>query len=280
MIVWLASYPRSGNTLLRTVLKQTMGLSSYSDEDAIVEFTDQTNERLGHLPLEGPWEDFYDQATNSKEIFLVKTHQPPRDNQPAIYVVRDGRAATESYAAFCRSFQPDVKFCPSILELMLGDDHYGDWSSHFQDWTSRAEGSLLQLRFEDLVNANGQLLERVGSFIGIEGEVKSFDNPMEKLHLESPNFFRSGKTDWKISAQWGGELYSLFMALHGDLLLQLNYIELPEINAAMGSLDEILVRVCKLAKRGFSERNAWLYEAQLKEKVIQELLLGRERPIT
>ena len=29
MIVWLASYPRSGNTLLRQVLKRCFGLDSY-----------------------------------------------------------------------------------------------------------------------------------------------------------------------------------------------------------------------------------------------------------
>src|SRR6185437_16369502 len=32
MIVWLASYPRSGNTLLRTVLYQTLGCGSCSAE--------------------------------------------------------------------------------------------------------------------------------------------------------------------------------------------------------------------------------------------------------
>jgi len=33
MIIWLASYPRSGNTLLRTVIKSCMGIDSYSDQD-------------------------------------------------------------------------------------------------------------------------------------------------------------------------------------------------------------------------------------------------------
>jgi hypothetical protein len=35
-VTWLASYPRSGNTLLRTILKQCFGLSSqsvYPDEE-------------------------------------------------------------------------------------------------------------------------------------------------------------------------------------------------------------------------------------------------------
>src|SRR5262249_38743574 len=34
MIVWLASYPRSGNTLLRQVLHQCFGLSSFEAPDA------------------------------------------------------------------------------------------------------------------------------------------------------------------------------------------------------------------------------------------------------
>ncbi len=37
MIVWLASYPRSGNTLLRTVLSECFGLRSTADEPEPIE---------------------------------------------------------------------------------------------------------------------------------------------------------------------------------------------------------------------------------------------------
>lgn len=278
MIVWLASYPRSGNTLLRTVIKQTMDLGSFSDEvmQSNIGFTDCAKEGIGDLSFECSWDSFYHQASNSKDIFLVKTHLPPRDNQPVIYVVRDGRAAIESYAAYHKSFSPDPKFCPSILELMLGDDYYGDWTSHYRMWNSRTEGELLLVRFEELVNADRPLLERLRMFVGFEGEVKFFENPREKLHLENPNFFRSGQTDWKRSSLWTEELEALFIAVHGDLLFQLGYLGFSGREMALEKLDPITVRLIELANRGFSERNAWHYGAQSKEKVIQQLLLERQ----
>lgn len=278
MIVWLASYPRSGNTLLRTVFKQTMNLGSYSDEAIrpIVAFTDYAKEVIGDSLFEGSWDSFYHQASSSKDIILVKTHLPPRDNQPVIYVVRDGRAATESYSAYHKKFGQDSNFCPSILELMLGDDYYGDWSSHYRIWSSRPEGELLLVRFEELVNANRQMLEKLRTFTGFKGEIKLFENPREKLHLENPNFFRNGQTEWERSSQWTEELESLFIALHGDLLLRFNYIGSSEYEIALEKSGAMAVQLCKLASRGFSERNTWHYSAHSKEKVIQQLLLERQ----
>jgi hypothetical protein len=51
MLVWLASYPRSGNTLLRAVLKECLGLSTFSlhdDGDRRVFATPSLCEAVGH----------------------------------------------------------------------------------------------------------------------------------------------------------------------------------------------------------------------------------------
>lgn len=273
MIIWLASYPRSGNTLLRTVLKQSMGLRSYSDETIgpRVKFTDYAMESFGNLLLTNSWESFYHEASSSQDTFIVKTHLPPRDNQPAIYVVRDGRAATESYAAFHRDFAPDSKFCPTVLELMLGDDYYGDWSSHYHMWNSRSEGQVFLVRFEELQNADMQLLDKLRAMVHFAGEVKPFINPMKRLHSENPKFFRTGQTDWRSSSQWSVEFESLFAALHGDLLLQLNYLEPSEHKLALEEVDKSTVALAKLARRGFSERNSASHDARSKERVIGSL---------
>lgn len=278
MIVWLASYPRSGNTLLRTVLKQTMGMGSYSDEimRPIVGLTDLAKEGFGDLTYESSWETFYHYASHSKEVFLIKTHLPPRDNQPAIYVVRDGRAATESYAAYHRSFAPDAEFCPSILELMLGDDYYGDWSSHYHMWNNRLEGSLVTVRFEELVNADALLVNKLKQFIGFKGEVRLFENSMEKLQKENPSFFRSGQSAWKSSPQWTEELESFFIASHGELLVELGYLDIQERDLTQSKLNPTVVKLIELAGRGFSKRNYWHHEAQSKEMVIQQLLAERQ----
>lgn len=281
MIVWLASYPRSGNTLLRTVFKQTMSLGSYSDEIMMpsVGHTDLAKQSYGSLIYDGSWDSFYQRACSSKDTFLVKTHLPPHDNQPVIYVVRDGRAATESYASYHSNFMQDTQVPSSILELMLGDDYYGDWSTHYHMWNSRAQGSLLEVRFEELVSPDNYLLEKLRDFVGFNGEIKPFKNPMHKLHLENPNFFRSGHIDWHGGDQWTEKLKCFFITLHGDLLIQLGYINVMERDVALSKLDPMEIRLIELAKRSFIERNAMRYDAHFKEKVIKQLLLKRQTTI-
>jgi len=66
MIVWFASYPRSGNTLLRTVLKRCLDLDSFADEPVHVESPLRTdNTLIGNLELQEPWPQFYARAIKS-----------------------------------------------------------------------------------------------------------------------------------------------------------------------------------------------------------------------
>lgn len=282
MIVWLASYPRSGNTLLRTVLKQTMGLDSYSDEKIrpIVGLTATAKEAFGHLPIEEPWDAFYGKASADDATYLVKTHLPPRDEQPVIYVVRDGRRATESYRAYHSSFQPDPNLCPSHVDLMLGNDFYGSWSSHYRAWASRPGGAYLLVRYEQLVVADRPLLEEMADFIGYKGEIRPFVNRMDTMHRENPDFFRSGEVKWRCPAHWTAEEEALFLELHGDVLLELEYIQESGLSAARQGLGELLIRTARAACRAFEERNAWHHEANKKEQVITQLISELEREKT
>jgi hypothetical protein len=275
MIIWLASYPRSGNTLLRTVLSQTMGLGSYSDVERPLEYRLHADARksFGNLEFSGSWNDFYHHACNSKELFLIKTHCAPRDDHPAIYVVRDGRAATESYLAFHQSFTDESAPHPrSLLALSLGDDYYGDWSSHYQIWNPPAQTRRLLLRFEDLEHADQTLLDRLQQFVGYQGQVRPFVNPFLQLQSVNPEFFRHGTSTWQADAAWTEELQAIFIALHGELLEQLAYISPEQRHAARAKLSANTLQLIQMANQGFAQRNAWHLEAQAKEQVIQEFI--------
>ena len=60
MIIWIASYPRSGNTLVRTILHRSFGVESHSLYDQI------ENEAMvpvtGHVSLPAPREEFVKMA--------------------------------------------------------------------------------------------------------------------------------------------------------------------------------------------------------------------------
>ncbi len=97
MILWIASYPRSGNTFLRVVLKAAFGLPSdslYAEKSDITGLMREVREGLV------PGRSLSDMA-HSADLCCVKTHDLPGDDDfPAIYVVRDGRDALVSYAHY------------------------------------------------------------------------------------------------------------------------------------------------------------------------------------
>lgn len=72
MIVWLASYPRSGNTFLRVVLHNVYGVSTYS----VYEDNDPVAQRVGPAlvgyrpkPVERT------QMIDGADVYFVKTHK-------------------------------------------------------------------------------------------------------------------------------------------------------------------------------------------------------------
>lgn len=234
MIVWLASYPRSGNTLLRTLLHQCFDVETYDDE---------TGTRLlgvlgvGALPLDSDWDDFYPRALSSNLLKFVKTHKYPRDDQPAIYIYRDGRLATQSYLEFQKKFVGNG-IQKSLLSLVMGDDYYGSWSRHYQVWATRSAPTLI-LRFEDLVAAKPDLIQKIGDFIGRAPVRLNWVNPMAELQQKKPDFFRGGSISWQPAPEWTGEINQIFSYLHGNLMVKLGYIHKEIVDSEIVELPQL-----------------------------------------
>src|SRR4051794_24293951 len=104
MIIWLASYPRSGNTLLRIILKSVFDRRTYSKHDDVNDIgaDSRVAEEVGHQALGASWDGAYQRMRDDAQSYLVKTHDPPEDDGRAIYIVRDGRST-------CRSFYHYLK---------------------------------------------------------------------------------------------------------------------------------------------------------------------------
>src|SRR3954468_8987783 len=134
MLVWLASYPRSGNTLLRTIFRNAFGISTYSvyNENEARVFDAQgggVTEMVGHANLGSSPEAFLDQARRSEAPVLVKTHDRPVDAERAIYVVRDGRAACVSYWHFRNEL---AQRPTSWDDIIHGTVFPGSWTQHLE----------------------------------------------------------------------------------------------------------------------------------------------------
>lgn len=217
-VTWLASYPRSGNTLLRIVLKRCFGLASQSVYDD-AEFSDATLcDVVGHEPIGDDPARFLQQAQEQHRHLYVKTHElPPADRHPVIYVVRDGRAAVVSYLHFLREI---LKRDVTPRDVICGTVGMS-WSRHVRAWTLPPRPGTLIVRYEDLAIGETETLKKISAFIGAP-QRQAFDISFDRLHALAPDFFRSGSNRRNI-AELDPEAQKLFEKMHGATLRAMGY---------------------------------------------------------
>ena len=217
-VTWLASYPRSGNTLLRIVLKRCFGLSSQSVYDDAEFSGTALREVVGHEPVGDDPARFLNQAQQERRRLYVKTHElPPADRHPVIYVVRDGRAAVVSYIHFLREI---LKRDVTARDVICGTVGVS-WSRHVRAWTLPPRPGTLVVRYEDLAIGDAGTLKKISAFIGAP-QRQAFDISFDRLHALAPDFFRSGSNRKNI-AEMNDEEEQLFEKMHGVTLRALGY---------------------------------------------------------
>jgi hypothetical protein len=216
MIVWLASYPRSGNTMLRTMMQQVFGLKSYSayDDADSVGLLPEIREKTGHAFLGESFDAFYKRNRSSGEVFLVKTHHPPVDAERAIYIVRDGRSAIVSRYNLLVNLRRRTDV--SIADIIRGKVVFGDWSSHLRAWAPLNRPATLLLRYHDLLQRPAEAMDRVAAFIQ-QTPIRIWENNFEELHRIFPQFFHGG-SDEKNLAQMTSQEHQLFWTLHRECM--------------------------------------------------------------
>ncbi|MDX2308695.1 MAG: sulfotransferase domain-containing protein [Hyphomicrobium sp.] len=220
MIVWIASYPRSGNTLTRLLLRQVFGKYTYSKYNDTQDLGSDPAiaHMVGHVSYRQTWRDFRARADEKKKLYLVKTHDAPEDDAKAIYVVREGRSAIVSYAAYLNQFgRQEV----SLQDVNLGTVTFGGWSQHYDAWKPHDRPNTLLIKFEDLLAKPGAMATELSDFLElpIRG---AFTASFDSLHERFPEFFRSGDNK-KSEAEFEEGDNQLFEYLHGPLMRRLGY---------------------------------------------------------
>jgi hypothetical protein len=153
-VVWLASYPRSGNTFLRTVLYQCFGMRSASIYRDDLGGQKGIEELAGHIEHAADGRlDFGDQP-----LQLIKTHAVPFDGRPAIYVLRDGRDAVVSLYHFLHERH-------ALSDIVEGKNHFGSWGDHVTAWQPLKRPNTLLLRYEDLVNDLASCVGQIADYL-------------------------------------------------------------------------------------------------------------------
>lgn len=197
MIVWVASYPRSGNTFFRILLRRLYGL-----ETSVVYDVDGVAERVGRELVgyrDRPAD--YDELRASAEVHLVKTHNqrrpPVEPGDRAISLVRDGRDSTVSYARL-RAEEEGGRFEDEVRAAILrsAESGVGGWGRNVLSWWADPDPAHALLRYEDLVasplESVRSVVERLlPDTVAVDGAtVPSF----AELQQVDAGFFRRGRT--------------------------------------------------------------------------------------
>jgi hypothetical protein len=199
-IIWLASYPKSGNTWLRAFLQNLLlnppepipinRLAQFSLSDTLAEMFEEAAGR----PVDGMSDEELAKLRSavqrqislvSPDSVFVKTHMvlAPAAGAPtidmtytagAIYIVRDPRDVAISAASH---FGTDLDGTIAIMNspnARTGYDgynvpqFYGTWSMHVRSWTTHRHRQFHVVRYEDMLNKPGPTFGGVAKFLGLK----------------------------------------------------------------------------------------------------------------
>jgi hypothetical protein len=207
MIVWIASYPRSGNTFFRILLHHLIGIHTFSIYDDPIFCKMGASEIVGHRALPGPIE----MLKQHSQLYFVKTHDLPQaeDHCPTIYIVRDGRDALVSLARShvnpTRSRRmrwihwfaslTALRYRRALRRFIVEGTSVPIWNDHVLAWSKESSRrKICIIKYEQLVNEPFQQLKRAFSQLDLPfGNLKAGTVPrFDELHQKWPAFFRKG----------------------------------------------------------------------------------------
>lgn len=227
MIIWLASYPRSGNTLTRSILHRVFDVavpSIYAEDRSKAEYQwGQLIPAPELLRSTGQSDSaFIESARRSDRLHIIKTHRLPGEGgEPAIVISRDGRAAIHSLDQYFRSFDHGARMLP---EIIVGERGMPNWTQLNRAWLRR-DAPTLHLRFDALTGDLENAIARIADFIEIKPK-RDFPYTFADMHAINPKFFRSGD-DRNGIAEVESKAPALFWAVHGAMMTELGYVDAP-----------------------------------------------------
>jgi hypothetical protein len=215
MIIWLASYPKSGNTLVRSILT-----SLIFTNDGKVDF--EKLHRISNFPAGPFFEKFTSDFGNIKEMskYWIKAQEVLNKNKKlkffkthnslcsingnaftnsnntigTIYIVRDPRDIIISASKYYNKSHNETKENMFNQHMDLINKYndkpistfLGSWSDHYNSWTKNTKNILL-LKYEDLINNKEVEIRKILNFINRFAELSVDENKIKNC-IETSSF--------------------------------------------------------------------------------------------
>jgi len=241
MIIWLASYPRSGNTFFRVLLNSVFGIKTYSiyDDRSDIGADKKLSDVVGHEFLPAGFN--LEQARASEQTYFIKTHDGPENSRDdkVIYLLRDGRESTLSYRRYLMDYHGQSN---SLRDMLRGQALFGAWGQHVSAWNPGGRENTLLVRFEELIADPQASADAIGEFTGLKPVAREIPT-FRELQEKGPQFFRSGKTDsWK-NEYSQSDHYAFWLKNHEQMMKYGYSVDMPELfetTAGLGTLLQVI----------------------------------------
>jgi hypothetical protein len=210
-LVWLASYPKSGNTWLRAFLHNYIAEPEKPyDINRLIDLSASEADAKFFRPHDvRPASQYSIEAVQRirplvhreltklhPDLVFVKTHNAslsvhgvplctPEVTEGAIYIVRDPRDVAISYSQYTgRSLDQIITFMAKSQAANRSTDGQvfellGSWSMHVDSWTRNRNPKLLVLRYEDMLENPLGSFGAVIDFLGEKPEPGRLDRAVE-----------------------------------------------------------------------------------------------------
>ena len=217
MIIWIASYPKSGNTYLRSFISSYFfSKKGKFDFNLLLNVLQFPSVKFTKKNLNSKLEASQNWIYNQKQFFsgenihFIKTHNTLDHYEGnnftsknlslgAIYIVRDPRnlitSMTHHYSLnYDQAYKKLIDQNASLLERSLENDFsnftfLGSWSSHYKSWKNSKDFETLFLKYEDLENNKYETFKKIVQFINNLKKKKIPLNEKKLLNsIKSTNF--------------------------------------------------------------------------------------------
>ncbi len=208
MIIWIASYPKSGNTFLRSFISSYyFSKKGKFNFDLLLNILQFPSIKFSKKKINSELEASQNWIYNQKQFFsgdklhFIKTHSSLdkyRENSftsknltlGAIYIVRDPRnlitSMTHHYSLnYDQAYSKLINEKQTLLEKSTDNDYsnftfLGSWSNHYKSWKNTKDFKTLFIKYEDFENNKLDTFKKIIHFVN---NLKKNDSSIDKKKL-------------------------------------------------------------------------------------------------
>ncbi len=216
-IIWLASYPKSGNTWMRSFLQNLMvGQQKTVHINELSQFTYGDGqkfwfEQAANSPLDGLSDEQKMKLTPKAHMLMTRsrpqsvfvkthnwmgfTHDTPLITMDAtagaIHIIRNPLDVSISLAHhFGFSIDEAIDFMNDSEAFTLEDDYkmpqyYGSWSDHTKSWEQFNPDFIHRVRYEDMLTKPGKTFSNVVKFLQLKFPKSSIAKAIKKSSFKT-----------------------------------------------------------------------------------------------